>query len=290
MRVRIFFILLLLPLRLLYAGIPLWEVSGNGLKKPSYLFGAGAMQPAALANSVSGFNKAFDASELLVVESTTTPRDYMTKLRSYGMMKDQKIKQLVSDTDYHRVDKELKNNITIGLFFLGSLKPATISMIICSSWLKDSFKNHKEDFLIKGLMAKAKKEMKEIYPLESSEEQMDMMLNKGTMEEQASILVRMLDRKTSVIDAYRKSTSCYERGDFEGMARLGLSNPLPYSMTSEGLHQMISGRNVVWVRKIINLIKTKSAFIVVNPSQIVFEDGLISLLEKEGYTVKELNR
>ena len=36
----------------------LWEISGNGLQKPSYLFGTHHIAPLAVLDSVKGFNEA----------------------------------------------------------------------------------------------------------------------------------------------------------------------------------------------------------------------------------------
>ena len=41
----------------------LWKISGNGLEKPSYIFGTHHLAPASIADSTAGFSEALDAVE-----------------------------------------------------------------------------------------------------------------------------------------------------------------------------------------------------------------------------------
>lgn len=271
------------------AKIPLWKISGKGLSKPSYIFGASALHSAELLHEVDGLQRVFNSSEVLILESNNTPTDFVSKIRTYGLMKDQRIKNLFTEEDYKKVDKEVRGAITIGLFFLGGVKPAALSMIICSAWQKDVMGGKKEEFLNKTLINNAKKSHKEVIALESVEEQMDMMLNAGTMEEQAEILRRLVNQKQTMLDMYRKGKEAYAKGDFETMGNLGRQFPLPYSLTAAGLDKMIFGRNHKWIKKIEPKMKAKSCLIIINPAQLVFDEGMLSLLRKAGYKVEEIN-
>ena len=41
----------------------LWKISGNGLEKPSYLFGTHHIAPISVLDSVPGFNNAFASAD-----------------------------------------------------------------------------------------------------------------------------------------------------------------------------------------------------------------------------------
>lgn len=41
----------------------LWKISGNGLEKPSYLFGTHHVAPISVLDSVPGFNEALSSAE-----------------------------------------------------------------------------------------------------------------------------------------------------------------------------------------------------------------------------------
>lgn len=268
---------------------PIWEIRGNGMRQPSYLFGASALEAKTVYDASPQLQRAFNNAETIILESNSSPSEFVMKLRTYGLMSNKRLRDLLSEEDYKQVDKEVRKAITVGLFFLpGSIKPAALSMIICSAWLKEEIGHKQEEYLNKWLTAQAKRTRKGLIGLESAEEQMDLIMNSGTMEYQAELLVAMLRQKEALVSSYKQSRTEYNNGNYEAVAQLGRDNPLPYSHHAEGLNQMINRRNHRWMVKIVERMKEKSCLVVVNPAQLVFDEGLISLLVAQGYTVTKL--
>ena len=60
----------------------LWKISGNGLKKTSYIFGSHHLIPVVFLDSIPGLYKAFNESDMIVSEviaRNIETSDYMRK-------------------------------------------------------------------------------------------------------------------------------------------------------------------------------------------------------------------
>ena len=57
---------------------------------------------------------------------------------------------------------------------------------------------------------------------------------------------------------------------------------------AENMDILLTKRNQNWVEELKEILKSKSVFIAVGAAHLVGEQGLITLLRKEGYTLKPL--
>jgi len=106
----------------------LWKVEGNGLTKPSYLFGThhliekeqipGFENVLTYINSVDAVVGELDMSDMLSMQM---------HLMKAAIMKDTTLSDLISPEDYTLVDAEFKNVIGFGLKPLEKMKPMMIS-------------------------------------------------------------------------------------------------------------------------------------------------------------------
>ena len=57
---------------------------------------------------------------------------------------------------------------------------------------------------------------------------------------------------------------------------------------SEGMNEdiLLKNRNLNWIGQLKNILKEKNVFIGVGAAHLLGKDGLITLLRKEGYTLK----
>ena len=112
----------------------LWKVSGNGLEKPSYLFGTHHLVPISFIDSVAGINSAFNSTEQTVSEIEMAKMSKMQmqmKLMKKAIMpKGIKYESLLPAEDLALIDSTLKSLVGVGLKQLGKLKPAMLSNMI----------------------------------------------------------------------------------------------------------------------------------------------------------------
>ena len=107
----------------------LWKISGNGLAKPSYLYGTVHITcDATLDDKVLA---ALDATKQLYLELDMDNPSLQTEMMGYMMMKDgKKMSQLVSPEDFEIVDNFLTKNVGMSAKLMDNFKPAMISMML----------------------------------------------------------------------------------------------------------------------------------------------------------------
>jgi len=263
----------------------LWKVSGNGLSKPSYLFGTHHLIE---RDQIIGFDKILDlAGEQDAVVGEMDMGHMLSmqiKMMKGMMMKDSTIKELVSEADYALVDAELKDVMKMGLNKLGKMKPMMVSTMY-SMMLYSKINNLKKqpeavDILFQK---KARKQKKKVIGLETIEQQMDIMLNSIPLKRQADILVKGVKEKEKGVELLKKMNEVYLAGDLQKIEALNNEDD---DMTADEKKIMIDNRNANWINQLNALIPSTSCFVAVGCMHLVGENGLIGQLRKSGYTVE----
>ena len=86
-----------------------WEVSGNGLTRPSYLFGTYHLLSGAYLKKLPRVEAAFEGASGVVVESEIDSSK-IVQMFSMLVMKDKKLSDLVSEDDYQLVADEIQKS------------------------------------------------------------------------------------------------------------------------------------------------------------------------------------
>jgi hypothetical protein len=83
----------------------LWEVSGNKLKQPSYIFGTHHLVPSEFLDSVPEVYKCFNRSETIVSELVLSAVDAGSAIMKAAMLpQGESIKNLLSKEDYEMLN------------------------------------------------------------------------------------------------------------------------------------------------------------------------------------------
>jgi len=263
----------------------LWKVSGNGLSKPSYLFGTHHLIE---RDQINGFDKILDLAgqqDAVVGEMNMGNMLGMEiKMMKGMMMKDSTEKQLMSEADYALVDAELKDVMKMGMNKLGKIKPMMVSTMY-SLMIYAKINNLKKqpeavDILFQK---KARKQKKKIIGLETIEQQMDILLNSMPLKRQADLLVKEVKEKEKGVELLKKMNEAYLAGDLQAIEALNNEDD---DMSADEKKIMIDNRNANWINQLNALIPTTSCFVAVGCMHLVGENGLIGQLKKSGYSVE----
>jgi uncharacterized protein YbaP (TraB family) len=262
-----------------------WKVSGNDLTKPSYLFGTHHLIE---KDSIAGFDKylkLIDEVDAVIGElDMSNMMSIQMKLMQGGVMKDVKMKDLMSADDYVLVDNELKQVLGAGLDKLGVLKPMMLSSMYTVMMYMKYFNLKKQPEAIDNLFQKtARKQKKEVMALESVEEQMDILFNSIPLKRQAEILVEGVKTKDSVLMELSGFNKAYLDGDLQ---LLQDKYAVQSTMTEEESHLLLDKRNNNWIVQLKSLLPAKSCFVAVGCLHLTGETGLINQLRKLGYKVE----
>lgn len=265
----------------------LWEVSGNGLKNPSYLYGTYHLLNDSYLNDVPEVKQRFEGSKGVVVE-TELDSAVMMQMGAKMIMPDKKISGLLSAEDYTLVSKEVKQTIGYDMAMLDQMKPMTLMvMLSVLEYQKlDVLKPYKGKPLDAYFAQQGRSDGKKITSLETVEEQLDLLYNHYPVEKQAKQLVEYVKQKEAALKVQEQLTNLYFEKDLAGM--WAASETYNKLTGEEDISYMVDDRNKKWMTKLPTIMKDQPTFVAVGALHLPGENGLIKLLQKAGYTVKPL--
>jgi len=263
----------------------LWKVSGNGLTKPSYLFGTHHLIE---KNQIKDFDKilnlAGQADAVVGEMDMSNMLSLQLKMLNGVMMKDTLLKDLMSQADYTLVDTEFKLLMNVGLDKLGNMKPMMLSsMYTIMTYTKQANLTKQPEAVDLLFQKRAQEENKQVIGLETIEQQLNILFNSIPLKRQAEILVQEVKEKDKGIEQLKKLNEAYLSGDLKTLEDL---NNEDHDMTAREKKIMIDDRTSGWVKQLSALIPAKSCFVAVGCMHLVGPAGLIDLLKKAGYTVE----
>lgn len=277
-----------------FSGALLWEISGNGLEKPSYVIGTHHLAQLKILDNIQGLKKALNETEQVVGEIKIEDQAGLAvEIQRTAMLPSgYSYESMLTKEEYSALDSCLISFLGYGLAHLGKMKPGLITML-CSvtsfqkSFPEIDFTNHVAMDVY--FQQQATQSKKDIVALETVEDQIYTLLDSQPYEEQARSLLCMVKSMDYEIDGARKLTEYYIKGDLTALSGLmsDPSNPCP--MNEEQQNLLNKDRNDKWMQKIPSIMKEKPSFIAVGAIHIAGEDGLLSQLDKLGYTVVAVN-
>ena len=284
----------------------LWQVSGNGLRDTSYLLGSMHNIKGTFMDSILGARKAFDEAEQLAVENDYLSRDSASySFKSYLYMPaDTTYEMLYHDLrQYEYVDSTLK---AMQFFRYEAFKPLFWMSLL------ESIKGYKglerKDIMDIYILLQGIEHKKEIVYLEETgevdrrQERLDSLRYQAIdLPLQAYFLHESLRNFSKKEDGSRM-IQAYKGQNFRLLSEIIVSerDSVPEEtemLTKERINRLDSfldcfyrmtgsDRNHAWMSKLPGLMQKKPTLVVVGVAHLAGEEGLISLLRKEGYEVK----
>ena len=259
----------------------LWRVSGNGLKKPSYLYGTiHAICPDDMVFPAK-ISQSFTEAKQVYLEIDMDNKGAMLAAQMKSIMKDgQSLQKLLSPAEYEKVNTFFKDSVGMSIGLFGRMKPLLLSALMYPKLLGcPKTVSYEEKF-----MKMAKEEDKKLLGLESISDQMDA-LDAIPVEQQAKWLVESVEDYPKMKKMYAEMVDLYKKEDLAGVAKLMEQEE---EMTdSEGYEDnLLKNRNQNWIPVIAEAAKKSQTFFAFGAAHLMGENGVISLLRKEGYKVE----
>lgn len=258
----------------------LWEISGNGLKKPSYLFGTIHLICRPDFVWSDKMTKAFDGTDKVCLEMDLDDMNVMMEV-STGLMDKtgKKLSSYFSKSDYARLKAYMKDSVGMDLTMFEMMKPVALqTMMVTKSTSCDDAASYED-----SLMKIAKTQGKELLGLESAKDQLDA-LESIPVDTVISGIMEVVDGKDHGEGEaeYGKLVAAYRAQDIALMQKL--------IVESEGLggtaKTLVDDRNKKWIPLMGEMMKSNSVFFAVGAGHLAGKNGVISLLRASGYTVK----
>ena len=259
----------------------LWEVSGNGLKKNSYLFGTFHLLCKSDINFSSQLKAATGNADKIYMElDMDDPSVLMGGLLMMNMKEGKKLKDLYTEAEYNKLSNYFKDSLHVPVSFLQNTKPYFLVAMLYPKMMPCKTVSGVEE----ELMKLAKIQQKEIKGLETMEFQA-AVFDSIPYSEQAKELLKSIDSMTVYKKYFDTMVNVYKSQQLEKIERL-------FSQSEFGMeeHQdiLLDDRNKNWVGQLKTIMQKESVFVAVGAGHLVGNKGLIALLKKEGYTVRPL--
>jgi len=263
----------------------LWEITGKDLAKPSYLYGTIHMIPKEDFFITSSTEKAFEEVEQVTFEIDMDEMNDITALFSLLgqlMMKDGKtIKDLLNEEDYTLVKNHFEA-LGLPFFLFDKVKPMILTTFASGDLGSDMSSGKIVSYEMEFNKMAEKKEM-ETFGLETMAFQMSVF-DSIPYQAQADMLVASVKAETQVdttSNQFDEMVELYKAQDIDGM--------VSYMSGEEGFDSyedvLLTLRNKNWIPIMEGMMMKKPTFFAVGAGHLAGENGVISLLEKRGYTL-----
>lgn len=261
-----------------------YAISGNGLRDTSWLFGTYHLVNSSYLEEVPAVKASFTKAKGVVVELIVDSAK-MASAQAMGMLKNKTLSDLLDKPFSDSLDKELKATLGAGIAQLDQLKPVNVSLILSVVYLmknnKEKLGRYKGPGLDAHFATEGKKEMKSVTALETIEEQMDLLFNKTSDEEQVNQLKLFLRYKAEAVPMGDELLQHWFNHDLDGMFSI---YKRAAAFTGEN-DDLLKNRNNNWMRRLPGLLLKEPQFIAVGALHLAGPDGLVKQLQQLGYTV-----
>jgi len=258
-----------------------WEISGNGLEKPSYLLGTIHLIPKADFVFTDKMKESFNSCKTLVLEAdiNMSLKQQIDIVKKMMLPKDKPLNKYMSDAQFAEYKSYLLDTVKLKKSMFKKvlkLKPMFSSALILGKLLEKPTAYEQE------LSKKAKELNMQFAALETLDFQLSIF-DKISVEEQVEMI--FADKNNlDILTGYNEMLAAYKSGDLNKLSELSKSD-ISFKKYEK---EFLIDRNIDWIPKIDKIIKNNPAFIAVGSAHLAGELGVVKLLRSQGYTVKPI--
>ncbi|MEO1258283.1 MAG: TraB/GumN family protein [Bacteroidota bacterium] len=260
----------------------LWEISGNGLTSVSWLYGTIHLigkDDFFMTDSTKAF---IERSEMVTfeinMEDMTDMSAQLGLLMQAFMEGGKTLKDLLSEEDYKLVQDHFQE-IGLPLFMFERIKPMFLTVMASGDMSPTAMSSGEMLSYEMEIMEMAKG--KKMGGLESMEFQMSVF-DSIPYDAQAQMLVESIKSADAGDEEFAKMVELYKNQDIKGMVDMMGGD--------EGIAEyedlLLNTRNKNWIPVMGKMMLEQPTFFAVGAGHLGGEQGVVSLLRKEGYTVK----
>ena len=255
----------------------LWEVSGNGLTKSSYLFGTYHSKDSRAHQFGDSVLIKLSEADLGVFEFIEDLEKDKSALMKRVLMKDKTLEDLISKKDFKFVKSQVMEKLGFAGLFFNNMKPIFTSTFANEMMARNEMPLTVDNFLKEEFNKTDKKTI----GLETIDEAMASMDN-IPLKEQAKMLVEYFREYDSQSIMGDTMLAMYQRKDLFAMQYFHEnSDDIPSSFDQS----LVVERNNKFVNGLLPYLKEQSVFCAVGALHLPGKTGLIESLRAKGYTV-----
>ncbi len=264
-----------------------WEISGNGLKKPSYLFGTMHVSSKLAFHLSDSFYVAIRNAEVVALENN--PESWQEGMNEYDLNaydeypKGQNGWNAEMPRDYFTIQTlrigKYEKKLELALF----MKPAVINNLLYRNNSGRGSDFEEDTYLDLYIYQTGKRLGKKIAGVEEYAESMRLM---GEAYKDAAIEVSRKEKSFDYDEEYslHKLQEAYRLGDLDLLDSINKLNSQSDAFDEKFLYR----RNEIQANSIDSILKKNSLFVGVGAAHLPGERGVIELLRKKGYRLRPI--
>lgn len=258
----------------------LWEITGNGITKPSYLFGTLKFTGEKEFYFPQEAKDKIKSADLFAIEDQVDHHAQHELNKALHFPKGESLATHTTPEQYNQVvalfEKEFGISKATFQAKYARLKPLAISVSMTRLGLGEGVKFYDIELL---KFAKANKV--KTYSLEKIDREA-AALNSFPINEQVLALIHAATYFKEQKEEFIKLMSDYPQGNLEEIFEYTLH---PLDNNQKFIDEFYYKRNEEWLPKIEKMVKSEVAFITVGVGHLEGERGLLALLKAKGYTL-----
>lgn len=256
----------------------LWEIRGNGLKEPSYLFGTFHL----LCKSDIQFSPSLkqalkQVKEMYLEMDMDDPSVLLGGLTMMNMKGGKKLKDFYTEAEYQRLSKYFADSVGMSLILIQNMKPLMLESLLYPQMMPCKSIEGVET----ELMKLAKENKQEIKGLETIEFQ-SSVFDSIPYDRQAKDLLKTIDSMGAYKKYFDTMIAVYKSQQLKAIEQLLTKNDFGMEDNQDIL---LNNRNINWVRQLKKIMMASPVFVAVGAGHLPGSKGVIELLKKEGYSL-----
>ena len=259
----------------------LWEISGNGLNKPSFLFGTFHLLCKDDIHFSDQLKKAMKSVDEVYMElKLDDPSTMLSGMMYMNMKNDKTIERLYTPEEYKRLESYFSDTLKMPMFLFQKAKPYFLVALLYPRMMDCPSPSGVEEELMKI----AKEDKKEIKGLETMQFQASVF-DSIPYAWQAKELLKNIDSFSVYKNEFETMLDFYKNQQMDSLKTMVGKSEFGSEKYDDLL---LKNRNKNWVKQLKGIMKNKSVFVAVGAGHLVGDMGLINLLKKTGYKVVPL--
>ena len=272
----------------------LYQISGNGLKEPSYIVGTYHLAPGTFTDSIPGLRDVLNSCEQVygeIVQSEMLAPDNAAKYEKMMQLPEgMTLSTLFTPEEMARI-KEYANNLAgtlAGSMLLSQMERLTPSAVSTTFELLNYAKKSKSLDVTNAidlyLQQYAAQQGKTLGGLETVDFQLETLFGGQSLERQKQLLMCMVDNPDVVDEMADMVIKSYFAQDLAGLeTAMDVKRGDECDNSPEEEDRLIYNRNADWITKMPAIMQDKSTLFAVGAAHLFGEKGVLNLLNKAGY-------
>ena len=260
-----------------------WEISGNGLPTPSYIYGTVKFIPTKDYFLGKNVKSKLKASKIFATETLLDHHSLHELNKAAHLPHHQSVKDLLSKEQFGNLKKIFSNRLKVSILkfdlLYSQFKPVILSTTMTRLSLGKAVKYYEIE-----LVRMARKNGLLTLGLETASREISA-IEAYNQENQVKALIHTIDNFDMQLSDYQKLIIAYKEGDLNKTLEYTLH---PSENDKDFRISFFDKRNVEWIPHIEKYMKKSTSFFAIGAAHLADTNGIINLLRKQGYTVKPI--